>query len=731
MTGFIYDYTYTALIALTALFCYCGFHNLEKAAPGMFIAILLPAAVLTLFIHMKARGKLMLAGVTLAAALGVFLTYRYASDTPVFSEYPWLLPLAALSLISFGSGLLTARMTIIKMAVSVSAVILLLLTLLSYIRPLDAGVFFAMLLVITSIADIIQLRWKKDGFTDHKIHMVYTLPFLVLIIILASLMPCPDKPYDWQIIKKAWHFMTAAADRLEFSFHPASDYITGFSDDGRLISGLTRSDTDVLSITADPDTYAPVYLTGTICDSFDGHRWIRTDDSSIPERTFDALESISSVRSYSENLRDYYRESKISISYLDTKTKYLFTPSKLSSKEDMSGSGSVYEQGGDLLFKKYNPYHFSIKESYLIPNTGNPGFYDFMQSDACVDELHWKETLSAFRIKDQNKAFSYEKYTEYKQHIQDLYSDNISLSDTVNSKVNEICGDTEDKYERLKRLEAFLQNMEYTLDPPSIPDSVGSPAEYLDYFLLESGRGYCSYFATAFVLLARSEGLPARYVQGYRVPIEKKGTYTVSSAMAHAWPEVYFDGKGWIAFEPTPGFLKESSWEMSNDAPSGSAPYIPAQQVSGNTSKDSSAETVAPEMTGTHRFRIYVLAAPSALILVFFILFLLINRLLQRRRFNLYDDAEKAAYFARDNLILLGLLGQKITPGETLDEYAKRIKADIDDEALTFIPYYETLLYSGKGGSKVGSEEFQRCHDRLLILLKKNRRMKYLLRLFL
>ena len=42
------------------------------------------------------------------------------------------------------------------------------------------------------------------------------------------------------------------------------------------------------------------------------------------------------------------------------------------------------------------------------------------------------------------------------------------------------------------------------------------------------------------------------YVQGYRLDAKGHGTYTVTTDMAHAWPEVYFEGKGWIAFESTP-----------------------------------------------------------------------------------------------------------------------------------------------------------------------------------
>ena len=54
-------------------------------------------------------------------------------------------------------------------------------------------------------------------------------------------------------------------------------------------------------------------------------------------------------------------------------------------------------------------------------------------------------------------------------------------------------------------------------------------------------------------VLLRSIGIPARYVEGYMLPPEpiKDNTYEVTNENAHAWVEVYFEGLGWIPFEPT------------------------------------------------------------------------------------------------------------------------------------------------------------------------------------
>ena len=80
----------------------------------------------------------------------------------------------------------------------------------------------------------------------------------------------------------------------------------------------------------------------------------------------------------------------------------------------------------------------------------------------------------------------------------------------------------------------------------------------LEDFLFEARAGYCEQFASAFAALARSIDLPARVAVGFTwgewdPERGADGAYVVQGRHAHAWPEVYFAGTGWIRFEPTPG----------------------------------------------------------------------------------------------------------------------------------------------------------------------------------
>jgi len=106
-------------------------------------------------------------------------------------------------------------------------------------------------------------------------------------------------------------------------------------------------------------------------------------------------------------------------------------------------------------------------------------------------------------------------------------------------------------YDRALALESYLRTYPYTLEMPPVP----SDRDIADYFLFDLREGYCDYYATSMVVLARAAGLPARLAIGYA-----SGTYDpqnarfiVTAAEAHAWPEIYFAGIGWVPFEPTAG----------------------------------------------------------------------------------------------------------------------------------------------------------------------------------
>ncbi len=83
--------------------------------------------------------------------------------------------------------------------------------------------------------------------------------------------------------------------------------------------------------------------------------------------------------------------------------------------------------------------------------------------------------------------------------------------------------------------------------------SSGQETDDIEGFL-ESRRGYCEQFSGTFAAMARSLGIPARVAVGFTSgQLGPDGRYHVQAKHAHAWPEIYVTGLGWIGFEPTPG----------------------------------------------------------------------------------------------------------------------------------------------------------------------------------
>jgi transglutaminase-like putative cysteine protease len=129
------------------------------------------------------------------------------------------------------------------------------------------------------------------------------------------------------------------------------------------------------------------------------------------------------------------------------------------------------------------------------------------------------------------------------------------LPDTVPERVlalaRDLTADAPTPYDRAYVIEAYLREFPYNLDVPNPP----TDRDVADYFLFELQEGYCDYYATAMVVLARAAGLPARYVAGYSTGDYDytTGYYVVNEVNAHSWVDIYFPGYGWIEFEPTAG----------------------------------------------------------------------------------------------------------------------------------------------------------------------------------
>ena len=200
-----------------------------------------------------------------------------------------------------------------------------------------------------------------------------------------------------------------------------------------------------------------------------------------------------------------------------------------------SGKGGVLYASGELL---------SVSKDFQVAWRGSGDLFGAQSNSASYSVDSRLPAAKPEQLRQAGQA--------YPEWIQKTY---IALPESVPRRVWDLALDLtatkKTAYDKALAIESYLRTFPYTLDlgpPPADRDLV-------DYFLFDLQRGYCDYYASAMVVLARAAGLPARVAIGYAsgTYLPEQAIYNVTEADAHAWAEVYFPGYGWIEFEPTAG----------------------------------------------------------------------------------------------------------------------------------------------------------------------------------
>jgi hypothetical protein len=138
----------------------------------------------------------------------------------------------------------------------------------------------------------------------------------------------------------------------------------------------------------------------------------------------------------------------------------------------------------------------------------------------------------------------------YPAWVQDNY---LQLPENLSPRITELARNitttAKTPYDMAVAITNYLRS---TITYSATVDAPPDGTDPLVWFLFDSRKGFCNYYATAEVILLRSVGVPTRMVVGFAEgENEPPNTYIVREKDAHAWPEVYFPGIGWVEFEPT------------------------------------------------------------------------------------------------------------------------------------------------------------------------------------
>jgi transglutaminase-like putative cysteine protease len=162
-----------------------------------------------------------------------------------------------------------------------------------------------------------------------------------------------------------------------------------------------------------------------------------------------------------------------------------------------------------------------------------------------------------------------------------------SLDPSVKQLAQQVTAGNTTPYTKALALQDYFRN-NFTYDLSVAPGE--SNNAILDF--LNSKRGYCEQFAGTFAAMARSVGLPTRVAVGF-TPGEQDpvhpNEYHVKGLHAHAWPEVFIEGQGWVLFEPTPTRGAPNAEQYT---------HVPEEQATaGGSATTISPTTAAPTAT--------------------------------------------------------------------------------------------------------------------------------------
>ena len=236
-----------------------------------------------------------------------------------------------------------------------------------------------------------------------------------------------------------------------------------------------------------------------------------------------------------------------------------------------------------------------------------------------------------------------------------------ALPQRVLDLAQEVAGDQETPYDQALALERFLRQYEYSLDVPFPP----ADRDVVDYFLFDLQKGYCDYFASAMVVMARSLGLPARLATGYLVQApNEEGVQIIHQINSHAWAEVYFEGYGWVEFEPTAAFASPHA----PGAP-GELAAAPPRLPDADSNPPPASELEQPGWIGT--FWPWIAAIAVLVVTIGYLAW----RQTAHRRAGL-DDVQAAFAHLQEHAARLHL---DQPPGQTPSEFNDRLQAYLSD----------------------------------------------------
>lgn len=214
-----------------------------------------------------------------------------------------------------------------------------------------------------------------------------------------------------------------------------------------------------------------------------------------------------------------------------------------------------------------------------------PAAGDFTREDDTTAGQSWTVTSIDQEITSEDLAGA-----DGSHNLPDVYTDTSGVSAEVGDlaeRVVEAAG-AQNGYESAVALQQFFRDTdEFTYDLEASAEGDDTLTE----FLFDTRTGFCQHFASAMAVMARELGIPSRVVVGLlNARSTGANSWEFTAHSLHSWPELYFEGVGWVMFEPTPGQRAASVPSYSN---------LPQEQPAPTAPESSSPPTSQPPTSST------------------------------------------------------------------------------------------------------------------------------------
>ncbi|MBO4399011.1 MAG: hypothetical protein J5795_02655 [Lachnospiraceae bacterium] len=694
---YFYELLYALPLSFGCLLLWQEEFGIKKMAAGYVLLGLLSCFACALLCFLKGKDRLMAAGVLLIL-LGSPALYGLRFGSPgyfVRHRYLWLIPLLCAA--CFLCGMLCRHFRSIRIITALAVITGLVLLLVLHYEVSKLCVMLLLTVLGVLLADETQILWKKHGETNHTTHLVFVAPFLALWLVISLMLPVSDKPYDWQIVKNLWQ----KVEDLTISFmqkrRPRTDDFDtlkpGFSKILKIRDGRLLSDDKVLLRLEPYSVDTPVLrVAGQYCDTFSELNWYSTVDEDLHEYEYDLMET-KIVFEKTGRFTDYIHIADLNVVFREFSSYSFFSPGKLITDTDGLKNAGAVQQGHNISFKEKKGVGYKYNINCLQLNRRNDAFAEYLRTEPVITKEDWDLYIS--RESRSLRNLTYSGLLAYREKMKELYLPQTDISPAAREFLDAATEGAETDFDKMMQLEKALSEFEYSLTVGLLPENVTDASTFLDWFL-EQKKGYCIHFATAMVLLARAEGLPARFVQGFCAPVQRNSPTHVISDMAHAWCEIYFEGIGWITFDATPGFYGDAFWTNGTGQPGlsgkGKDPTLTPTPVA-SPSPTPTPVSVAPGEGASDSGVWKLLLLVFAFLIFFTFAVLILDRRMTLRRFEQMNAADQVRTMFRRNRRLLNYLGLPATEEETLGEYAERLRKDLLPGAVDWISEYERFLY--------------------------------------